>query len=553
MSIAAPSSSFTQIDASPFPQLAPALRNLTHQMPMELALPIAKGPDIKLASYLMADAELKNALERQRDVPTLTKEIFQAISGLFGTSPAMDLYLVSFLYRLDPKPDHLDLIFQLANRCELDIAALHRVYWHMQESLYASGNLTEPTIFETVYRFYLSLSDTWRRHSTTAVREWIPPNSRNANHVIVLTNQLQPLPHGPSADTYETIKALAEMGLEVCLVNTADIPNEKTATMFDPKVVPYPHEFFGIDLLTYEGTSYGFLQCPPNMPDVSAALNMVKQIRSFNPKFILSLGGSSPVADLCAGFTTVATIPFDGIFPIAATQILVVPRTLSGQDRNLAARLRFAEQALYSNQYAFAPQVSAPPLKRAALAIPKDAVAFCLVGNTGDPELSPGFLKMLNEACRLEPRLFFVFVGEFDSTERRLASFANLQERSCFLGIRSDTSAIFGACDAYLNPPRQSGASSAVAAMAAGLPVLSQAWGDVVEQACPTGFYERWTNAAQIASFAKQLLSEPGLIKKISLRSRKRAAECTDRRNMLSKLIAHIEDGHLDRQAVFDG
>jgi len=289
------------------------------------------------------------------------------------------------------------------------------------------------------------------------------------------------------------------------------------------------------------------------MPDVSAALNVVKQIRSFNPKFVLSLGGSSPVADLCAGFTTVATIPFDGTFPVAATQILVVPRTLSAQDRNLAARLHFDEQTLYSNQYAFAFQAPAPPLKRAALAIPKDAVAFCLVGSTGDPELSPGFLKMLNEACRQEPRLFFVFIGEFTLADPQFASFSDLQDRSCFLGTRADTSAILGACDAYLNPPRQGGASSAVAAMAAGLPVLSQGWGDVVDQACPTDFYERWTNATQIASFAKQLLIDPGLIKQISIRSRKRAAECTDRRNMLNKLIAHMADGQLDRQAVFGG
>jgi hypothetical protein len=520
-------------------------------MPLDVALPIAKDPDIKLASYLMAHAELERALERQRDVPTLTKSIVQEISGIFGASPAMDLYLVSFLYRLDPKPDHLELIFRLANRCELDIGSLHRVYWYIRQSLHASGNLTDPANFETVYRFYLSLSNTWRRHSTTAVGEWIPPKSRNANHVIVLTNQLQQLPHGPSADTFETVKALAEMGLEVCLVNTADIPNQKTAALFDPKVDVYPHEFFGADHVTYKDTSYAFLQCPPNMPDVSAALTAVKQIRAFNPKFVLSLGGASPVADLCAGFTTVATIPFDGIFPTAVTQILVVPRTLNPQDRTLAARLHLDEHTLYSSQYAFAPQVSSSPLKRAALSIPKDALAFCLVESTGDPDLSPGFLKMLNEACHLEPRLFFVFDGEFSDVDPRLASFPHLAGRSCFPGTRPDASAILGACDAYLNPPRQGGASSAVAAMAAGLPVLSQAWGDVVEQACPTGVYERWTNATQIASFAKQLLTEPGLVKKISVRSRKRAAECTDRRTMLNKLVAHIEGGQLDRQAVF--
>ncbi len=551
MGITPDSTGFTQLDVSPFQQLGLALRNLTHQMPKEITVPLPEERDPKLTSYLMAHVELKKALERQREDPTLTEMIVQEVGKVLGSSPMVDLYLISYLYKLNPKLENLKVVLNMVDQCELEIGPLHQVYWYLRQSLYGTGTMVDAESFELLFRFYLSLSQIWRSHSMTAVGEWIPPEARNADRVVVLTNQFLELPHGPTADVYETIRALRAMGKEVLLVNTADMPNSKTVPMFDPKVAPYAHDLIAAEQITYRDATYSFKQCPPNMPNVTAALQLVKQIRQLKPELIISLGGSSPVADLCAGFTTVATIPFDGVFPIAASQLLFIPRVCHTQDRTMIARLGFHEDVLFSNQYAFAPQTPLPSVKRASLGIPKNATAFCLVGSQFEPELSSGFLAMLNEACRSEPRLFIVFMGEFDIADMHLSSMPFLQERSCFVGQRDDQMAVLAACDGYLNPPRQGGATSAVAAMTAGLPILSQGWGDVVDQACDNGTYERWVNAKQISGFAKQLADDPGLAKTLSRRSKKRAAECTDRSAMLKNLIEHLEDGMLDQNAVF--
>ena len=406
--------------------------------------------------------------------------------------------------------------------------------------------------FELVYRFYLSLSNIWREQFGARAGTWVPPEDRRHDRVVILTNQLLSELHAPSADTYQNAQVLKALDKDVLLINTADLPSQMTVPLFNPALSNYSETALGVRHIRYEADTFPFYQCPPTMPNAAEMMKVVDLVRTHNPQFVLSLGGSSPTADLCALFTTVATIPFGGMMPIAASQTLVVPRVIKETDRTLRDNLGLHDDALVTAQYAFAPQEPETPHSRASLGIPDDAIAFCLVGTRFDRELTPSFLSVLEAAIKLNPKLFFVFAGPIEGPDGLMTGHAALRERSCLLGFREDVPKILGACDAYLNPPRAGGATSAVAALAAGIPVLTQPWGDVAEQACREGFYEAWADAEDIAAFAQKLEDDPDRDGARGAKLKQRALACTDRPAMLRGLMDHLEDQVLHRQAVFN-
>ncbi len=536
--------------------LRQALAILAANMPARVDVPFntrASNNSIPsdLTAFIQAHFEMEKASTLVRTHPEFLEPCTQVVNHAITQDPVFNLFLISFLFKIDPKPDYLRLVIHLASDGHLTLEECHQVYWQIRQTLFSSGATPDAESFELVYRFYLTLSNIWKEQLGPHVGAWVPPEERHQNKVVVLTNQLLSELHAPSADTYQNAQVLKALGKDVLLINTADLPSQMRVPLFNPALSNYSEAALGVRQIRYEADSFPFYQCPPTMPEPSEIMKVVNLVRTHNPQFVLSLGGSSPTADLCSLFTTVATIPFGGLVPIAASQALVIPRVIKDADRRLRDGLGFHEDALVTAQYAFAVQEAEAPLSRTSLDIPEDAIAFCVVGTRFDRELTPSFLSILEAAVAQNSHLFFVFAGPIDDTGSLLKERQTLEERCRFLGFRDDVPKILGACDAYLNPPRAGGATSAVAAMAAGIPVLSQPWGDVAEQACREGFYEPWSDAEDIAAFAQRLAEDPDRDGALSAKLKERALACTDRPAMIRGLIDHLENRILHRQTVF--
>ncbi len=506
-----------------------------------------------LAAFIHAHFEMEKASTLVRTHPEFLEPCTQIINQAITQDPAFNLFLVSFLLKIDPKPDYLRLVIHLASDGHLTLEECHQVYWQIRQTLFSSGEIADAESFESIYRFYLKLSNIWKEQLGPRAGAWVPPEDRQQDRVVILSNQLLSELHAPSADTYQNAQVLKALGKDILLINTADLPSQMSVPLFHPALSNYSQDASGVRQIRYREDTFPFYQCPPTMPVASEIMKVVDLVRAHNPQFVLSLGGSSPTADLCSLFTTVATIPFGGMMPIAASQALVVPRIIKETDQTLRDGLRFHDDALVTAQYAFAAREPETPLPRSSLGIPEGAIAFCLVGTRFDRELTPHFLSILEAALVQHPNLFFVFAGPIEAPGALTTGLTTLEKRCGFLGFRDDVPKILGACDAYLNPPRAGGATSAVAAMAAGIPVLSQPWGDVAEQACREGFYEPWSDAQDIAAFAQKLAEEPSRDENLIAKLKQRAAACTDRPAMIRGLIDYLENQVLQRQPVFKG
>jgi glycosyltransferase involved in cell wall biosynthesis len=529
---------------------------LAVQMPVHVEVPFETGESAQpfesdVAAFVRAHFEMEKASTLVRTQPEWLEPVTQIINNAICNNATFNLFLISFLFKIDPRPDYLRLVIHLASNGHLSLGECHQVYWQIRQTLFSSGESLDAESFELIYRFYLTLSDIWKDQLGHLAGGWIPPRNRCQDNVVILTNQLLSELHAPSADAYQNAQVLKSLGKHITLINTADIPSKMSVPLFNPALSNYSKEALNATQIRYKENIFPLHQCSQEMPNVAALEKVVEIVREVNPQFVLSLGGSSPAADLCALFTTVATIPFGGVFPIASSQALVVPRIIENDDRDLCSRLGFHNDALVTAQYAFAAQEPEPAHPRSILGIPEDAISMCLVGTRFERELTPAFLSILDEAITIDPRLFFVVVGPFDDSSSIMSNFPELKSRVGVLGFRDDVPKILSACDAYLNPPRSGGATSAVAAMAAGIPVLSQPWGDVADQACREGFYESWSTASDIAAFAKRLTVEHDLRDSLATRLKERARVCMDRSAMLLHLATHLEDHVLDRRPVF--
>jgi glycosyltransferase involved in cell wall biosynthesis len=96
---------------------------------------------------------------------------------------------------------------------------------------------------------------------------------------------------------------------------------------------------------------------------------------------------------------------------------------------------------------------------------------------------------------------------------------------------------VFACCDAYLNPPRYGGGSSAAFAMAMGLPVLTLATGDVANIAGERFIFHSFDDITQ---FVMRAVAVPAYRNEWSAMARARFAQISDREAMLATIMRGI-------------
>jgi glycosyltransferase involved in cell wall biosynthesis len=252
------------------------------------------------------------------------------------------------------------------------------------------------------------------------------------------------------------------------------------------------------------------------------------------PSFVFSLGHSNVAADLCAEFLTVTTMPFGTNLPHARSNLFVLPRRRRPDDAAFMAQWGIGDDQIIEAEYTFRLPERTATLTRGDLGLPEDAYVIAIVGNRLDEEITDAVAAELAALLAAVPRAFLAFMGTFPSYARLAQRDAVFATRSAFLGHQKDVPAAYECCDAYWNPPRWGGGSSAAFALAMGLPVLTRATGDVANIA---GERFVFGSADEILRFVAAAAGGPGHRGEWSAWAKARFEAISDRDGMLRHIV----------------
>jgi hypothetical protein len=373
---------------------------------------------------------------------------------------------------------------------------------------------------------------------------FVPPADRDWDRVVLMTGQMLGPLHGPTFDALDYSARLARSGKRPLLINNCLYPRTLPAPFYAPVLGNHSTEREGLDRIVHDGVSFDFHQITAAMPDQGEIVRLTKALYAARPGYVISMGHSNLLADLCGAFTTTIGMPFGTQFQFTAAAAYVLPRPWRDGDEVAAAERGLTRDLVLAQDYRFTRPPAVRVIDRKAIGAPEGAIIIAVVGTRLDTEATPAWMEQLGEVLDRNPDLVVVFAGVFGSHAERISTHASLAQRTKAVGLLDDVPAFLECCDLYLNPPRQGGASTAAYALAAGAPVMTDPNCDVAGAAGDTAL----PGLDGLDATVRRWREDPVWRAELSERAKRRWVEISDRDDLLRQ-IDDLARAHADRRA----
>lgn len=314
----------------------------------------------------------------------------------------------------------------------------------------------------------------------------------NEQIVVLLTNQFLINQHGPTLTILNYASALKAMGKHPVVICCTSVP--KASHYLYPMPLPFYFsnvldEYFTgdrlFDLDTEKnhahsngnavkcwGELFDFMQITP-MDDQEHLVYLVNVINQLNPRFIIGVGGLNPVLEFIAQSRPVLNVPCvtSLVTPIYAVPVL--HRELTEQDLQRVKFLNLVHPVITSRLPFRLRQFSCKKSSK----VTDPVINFAVVGYRLELEIRNDFIETLLAIKATLPNSAFVFIGPEAIDQLP----PDIQACSYFSGKIKNAIDLIAGCHFMLNPKRQGGGTSAIEALSLGVPVLTEAYGDVYQ------------------------------------------------------------------------
>ncbi len=397
--------------------------------------------------------------------------------------PLQRCYIDSLLYHITKDSAYLRGIADTLPKIAIDIPLGIGTFFSLISLHFNAAPEERPALedhlgrdaIQTFYNRPLSLTREIYRH---VVADDVKPFEANGI-VVILTKQFLRPPHAPSVRTLNFARTLkAEHGKTPVILVTQEFPNDHDSCVAPCPAANMDKGFLKADTVSWMGETIRFAMLSDGpISEVSVARGLAT-IAHLNPEMIISIGSPSLFAEtfadsrFCFLYQTITGLPYVGDCyfhtweePDDAMQAEIEARGLQ-------------DQYLFAQHPGFDEKTAQAELSRATYDIPADAFIFAVVGLRLDREVDDAFLEMCGAIAAQNPKACFAFAGNFSKFEKLLANHPALTPHARYIGFHTDIMAVYGMCDAFLNPIRKGGGGGIVYAMQAGLPALSTPFGD---------------------------------------------------------------------------
>ncbi|MGA3023315.1 MAG: hypothetical protein ABSF98_00960 [Bryobacteraceae bacterium] len=478
----------------------------------------------------MAILNRAQAAEQAGAIPR--QALVDRVEALAADGFHSQVLMLSFLFAVTRSRAYARQLLNTVVRTGLDPPLARFFYWQFDSIAFRFPETFGDAEQIMLAEFYRRLVGQWRGRLRMDLH-WMPPAERCGGHVVVAAVQMLNVAHAPTHQTLETCRTLQrDLGKRVLLVNTAEMPRAMPLPYYGALGANFAEPLTGLAEVAYKGEVFAFRQFAGGMKTDEELTDCLRTVAAWKPEFVFTIGGPSVAADLCAGFTTVVTLPMAAGFPVSAGTLFVALGVPDEKQRRLQQALQVPdERVTFHAQGTFDLPPRSATLQRAALEIPDDAFVLVVAGNRLDDDVTGEFATAVAGLLETAPRAFAVLVGPF-------AGQASLSRRTRAIGFQTDLLAVYEIGDAFLNPPRLGGGSSAAFALAMGLPVLTLAEGDV---AAVAGEAFVFPSFAAIEAEVRRLMADTTYRESRRAQARSRWNEISDRQRMMAALLGWIE------------
>jgi glycosyltransferase involved in cell wall biosynthesis len=460
---------------------------------------------------------------------------FDKLIPLF--TPQCQICVMSLLYELTHEKKYILGMFEEKMIRHFNSSEKASIFWtvkHMNFVGKVEFNLEEVIAFR---RFYQSCVDEIAQQVRLPKAK--PAHLRNKDRIVMITSQFLGIGHAPTRNVIDYSRNLKKMGKEVFIINSADLLMQNSLPFLNPTIGSFMDIYNPTEVLEFEDERYRFYQSKNSMPNLQDIQRIIELVEEFNPEFIIAISDGVLTADVCSYFTTVVTIPCGAVVPMSTGTCWAIPRMTLPSDKEIFQAFNVPKERVFPIHYTFMKKEKETQLSRKDLHLPEDEFILCVVGNRLDVEVTTEFIERLKQILYEVPEAYILFIGGYSSYDKIMEQHSLLKERSSCTGHRSDIQSIYTLCNAYLNPPRQGGATSGAEAMLEGLPVITEPRGDV--------YYQLWleqsfTTTEDIILFIKRCIKEPEYYLEQRKQTKIFGEKLFDTASMMKELVSYTEN-----------
>lgn len=371
----------------------------------------------------------------------------------------------------------------------------------------------------------------------------VPASFRpNSSRVVVMVDQLLDRGHAPTNRALKFTQVLQEkFKKEVLLVNTcmhSALSSGFIARKNFPIVKPQLSSQSSQDV---DGCTINFFQPDPPYLNDDTVQAVVDKVSEFAPAGIVVVGNQCALAEVFAKDCFTLCSPLHNDVIPETVNVGFHTHTLSALDstqrdclieEDLEDRLLFQ----FEGPYDIPPKKA--PVPRQELNLPEDRQIVIVVGNRLETEMDDSFLTMLEDVVR-QTNAFVFFLGKYGAFDQIGENWPNLAQNSAIHRFHTDLMSVYESCDVYLAPKRVGGGSSAAYAMAAGLPILSLAHGDIKITA---QHFPELKSYSEIGETAVEVLNNPEKMNEYRKFAEVGAAEMKDSEALVAEFLKHMDE-----------
>lgn len=414
-------------------------------------------------------------------------------------------FINSLLFNLTKERKYIKKSLDLLRKLPVSLADHINDFWALSLLLRDGDDADKAFLSPEERREYLTHLNAKAVNKAKATFEKISVRGRDQSafsknqRVVLITSQLLAMGHAPTEITLNYARILQKKhGKEVLLVSSCEYSAKPSGAITSPFVANAQDNYSNFTSISYEGETFGLFQPSPAICSDEGIQQCMNKIDVFDPALIIIVGNSCGFADVFVPRSYVIYSPTANTVPFARDAKFHMHDAPSEAHLALMAEENILHNYEFFQPGAYEVQTKRSSTTRQELGLPEERPVFIIVGNRLSQEVTEEFLGMLNE-IGMHTDAFFFFLGEFAGYDSLKESWPKIAENSINHKYLHDIMAVYEHCDAYLNPKRKGGGTSAVYAMQAGVPVLSLPYGDVSFTAAQFPVIESFDAMAQAA------------------------------------------------------
>ena len=313
---------------------------------------------------------------------------------------------------------------------------------------------------------------------------YVPVAHRNANRIVIITEQMLNDNHSPTRVVLNHIFYLQQLGYDILVFSCPSDAYLAEGVWYRYWHAVSTEEYHGKTMVRiFRDEQVRFHQINLCGADcMESYRGMIDFIREWNPLFVYEIGLVNAIGDMLTGMTTVVSEMLS-IKDCSVSNAQIIVR-MEENEKNIEDQINrnmesYQTQLWIKEDMPIFFEKDQIEVTRNQLHLPEDKFLIAVVGNRLDRECGLEFVELLRNILQNIPKVGVVIIGDTKELNAHLQEYDN----SYCIGYQKHLQNVYNVMDLYLNPERAGGGYSAQMALQEGLPIVTLPGGDVAYMA----------------------------------------------------------------------